>query len=145
MPVPRIGFSLRNLIPQNLCMEKNYRNWQFFGETYATKQDWVRWFHMGTDKKVDNRSYAVVVKSSNITHALTLSVGQTIQNVAPPPTIVTSNSFKDNNVLERHIHQSPVKNTIINFNPRITAVNIVDQFYTNNHSQVKLEKRFVPL
>ena len=55
----------KNCHPTKFVYAKNVKNWHFFQERNATKQDWLAWFYKSKDNTVDHRSYAEVLRTKN--------------------------------------------------------------------------------
>ena len=103
-------------------MQKMVQNWKFFYERYATRQEWLTWFHGSKDNTTDNRSYADVVRGK----------GTCVPTLGSPDKFAQfhlNSSFSANknqkvldriDMLERHRHQSPVNHNNSS-SPRVIA------------------------
>ena len=98
---------------------KNVKNWEFFEERYATKQDWLAWFYNSKNNIIDHRSYADVVWTI-------------------PPSTGKSAQFHSNFQLNFQYQKS--------ISPRVIVQNTITSLpKSNSDFELHLKNRFIPL
>ena len=123
------------------------KNWEFFEERYATKQDWLAWFHKSKVNTIDHRSYAEVVCTKNIGVPIPPSIEKCarFQSISQSSAKYNQNGFSKTDILERHKHQSPVQHQNLVLS-KVTARNTTISLpYLNTEFELDLNNRFAPL
>ena len=92
-------------------MQKSVQNCKFFEERYATRQEWLAWFHVFKNNTTDNRSYADVVRGRRSGALTSSSFDNSVHFHSDPQSSANMNKnfLHTTDILKRHKHQSPVK------------------------------------
>ena len=139
------GYRSRHLYPFFHSFAKK-SSYQVFYERYATRQDWLTWFHESKGNTIDNRSYADVVRGRGIAATTPSSVGKFSQFHSTFQFSPNKNKKVDRtDILERHKHQSPVAHRNPSSPRSSVNTGMASLQKLDNQFQVDLHNRFAPL